>query len=148
MAMIIREPNLKINKVVRMAQAFINDKLKELGLSSGLHYFILELLENDGLPMQELSRAVLVDNGHTTRAVNSLVKLGYVTKEIDPNDSRSFRIYLTDKGKKSSVIIKDVLLEWVNLITANVTKKELTTVYNVFEKYYSNALIYFKTNLE
>jgi DNA-binding MarR family transcriptional regulator len=143
---IIINPNLKINKVVRMAQAFINDKLKEIGLSSGLFYFILELLENDGLPMQELSRAVLVDNAYTTRAVNRLIELGYVDKKVDPNDSRSFRVYLTAQGTESSGKIKEVLTEWANLITANVTQEELGVVYNVFDKYYFNARIYFKSN--
>ena len=146
MGIIIVNPNLKINKVVRMAQAFINDKLKGVGLSSGLFYFILELLENDGLPMQELSRAVLVDNAYTTRAIKRLVQLGYVTKKIDANDSRSFRVYLTAQGKESSTIIKEVLIEWANLITTHVTEAELEVVYNVFDKYYSNAQGYFKSN--
>ena len=86
------EPNLKINKVVRMAQAFINERLRGIGLSSGLFYFILELMEHDDLSMQALSRAVLVDNGHTSRAVERLVRLGYVTRKVDPRDSRSFRV--------------------------------------------------------
>ena len=73
-------PNLTINKVVRMAQAFINCRLKNLGLSSGLFYFILELVEHDGLSMRELSRAVMVDNGYTTRAVRMLEDRGYVRK--------------------------------------------------------------------
>jgi DNA-binding MarR family transcriptional regulator len=140
---IISEPNLKINKVVRMAQAFINDQLKGFGLSSGLFYFILELLENNGLTMQELSRAVLVDNGHTTRAVNRLIELGYVTKKVDANDARSYRVFLTDKGEEISGVIKKVLLEWVNLITANVSEVELGIVYSVFDQYYANAQVYF-----
>jgi DNA-binding MarR family transcriptional regulator len=125
-----------------MAQTFINGKLKAYGLSSGLFYFILELLEQDGLSMQDLSKAVYVDNAHTTRAVNKLIQLGYVTKEVDPGDLRFYRVYLTEKGKKISVTIKSVLVEWANLVTMNVTEEELRILYGVFDKYYANAREY------
>ena len=135
----ISEPNLKINKVVRMAQAFFTDRLKPLGLSSGLFYFILELSEKDSVSMQELSRAVLVDNGHTTRAVGRLVKLGYVTKSTNPDDSRSSRVTLTVKGRDAAETIRRILAEWADLITDGVTRGEIDTVYRVFERYYLNA---------
>jgi DNA-binding MarR family transcriptional regulator len=135
----ISEPNLVINKVVRMAQAFINERLKSIGLSSGLFYFILELSENDMVSMQDLSRAVLVDNGHTTRAVARLVELGYVSREVDPEDSRSYLVSLTAKGRDSSAVIRNVLVEWANFIAVGVSKDDIATVYRVFDKYYSNA---------
>lgn len=141
----LSEPNLKINKVVRMAQAFISDRLKPLGLSSGLFYFILELSEADGLSMQELSRAVLVDNAHTTRAVARLTALGFVAKRIDPNDSRSFLVFLTEKGRGASEAIRAVLLEWARIITAGVTEEEVATVYRVFDKYYANGSAVFRS---
>lgn len=135
----ISEPNLVINKVVRMAQAFINERLKSIGLSSGLFYFILELSENGKVSMQDLSRAVLVDNGHTTRAVARLVELGYVAREMDPEDSRSYLVSLTAKGRDSSAVIRNVLVEWANFIAVGVSKDDIAAVYRVFDKYYSNA---------
>ncbi len=139
------EPNLKINKVVRMAQAFINERLRGIGLSSGLFYFILELMEHDDLSMQALSRAVLVDNGHTSRAVERLVRLGYVTRKVDPRDSRSFRVSLTKKGRQSSAAVKAVLLEWSKLVSADVAEEEIAVVYRVFDRYYANAAASFET---
>jgi len=132
-------PNLTINKVVRMAQAFINCRRRPIGLSSGLFYFILELMEHDGLSMQELSRAVLVDNGYTTRAVKMLVDRGYVRKRIDSEDSRSYRIFLTAKGRKTSSDIQGALLEWAELITEGVSEEEIGVLHQVFDKYYENA---------
>lgn len=137
-------PNLTINKVVRMAQAFINCRLKPIGLSSGLFYFVLELREHDGLSMQELSRAVMVDNGYTTRAVKMLVDRGYVRRRIDAGDSRSFRIFLTAKGRKTSSVIQGVLLEWADLVTEGVSEIEIGVLYRVFDKYYKNAKRHFE----
>ncbi len=141
----IGEPNLVINKVVRMAQAFINGRLKGVGLSSGLFYYILELSENDHVSMQELSRAVLVDNGHTTRAVARLIDLGYVTREVDPRDSRSYLVSLTAKGRDTSELIQKVLVEWANIVTVGVSKDDIATVYKVFDRYFSNATNMFRS---
>ena len=138
-------PNLTINKVVRMAQAFINGRLRNLGLSSGLFYFILELVEHDGLSMRELSRAVMVDNGYTTRAVKKLEDCGYVRKSVDPEDSRSYRVFLTPKGRETSAAIQDVLMEWGDLVTVGVTADEIGVVFKVFDIYYENATRHFET---
>jgi DNA-binding MarR family transcriptional regulator len=132
-------PNLTINKVVRMAQAFINCRLKPIGLSSGLFYFILELMEHDGLSMRELSRAVMVDNGYTTRAVKMLVDRGYVRKRINSDDSRSYRIFLTAKGRRTYSIIQGVLMEWADLVTEGVSGEEIKVLFRVFDSYYKNA---------
>jgi DNA-binding MarR family transcriptional regulator len=132
-------PNLTINKVVRMAQAFINCRLKPIGLSSGLFYFILELMEHDGLSMQELSRAVMVDNGYTTRAMKMLVDRGYVRKRINSDDSRSYRIFLTAKGRKTYSVIQGVLMEWADLVTEGVSDEEIEVLFRVFDSYYKNA---------
>jgi DNA-binding MarR family transcriptional regulator len=128
-----------------MAQAFINGRLKHIGLSSGLFYFILELVEHDGLSMRELSQAVLVDNGYTTRAVKRLEDCGYVRKSVDPDDSRSYRIFLTPKGRGSSAAIQDVLMEWADLVTRGVTADEIGVVFKVFDIYYENARRHFET---
>jgi DNA-binding MarR family transcriptional regulator len=127
-----------------MAQAFINCRLKPIGLSSGLFYFILELMERDGLSMQELSRAVMVDNGYTTRAVKRLVDRGYLRKRVDSADSRSYRIFLTAKGRKTSSAIQAALLEWADLVTEGVSDEEIGVQYRVFDAYYSNAKRHFK----
>lgn len=140
----ISEPNLKINKVVRMAQAFMNGRLKQHGLSSGLFYFILELSENERVSMRELSQAVFVDNAHTTRSVGRLKRLGYVSKVVDPNDSRSYLVSLTRKGRKAAEVIRGVLLEWAQIVTAGVSEEEIATVYRVFDSYYENGVAFFR----
>jgi DNA-binding MarR family transcriptional regulator len=122
-----------------MAQAFINCRLKPIGLSSGLFYFILELMEHDGLSMQELSRAVMVDNGYTTRAMKMLVDRGYVRKRINSDDSRSYRIFLTAKGRKTYSVIQGVLMEWADLVTEGVSDEEIEVLFRVFDSYYKNA---------
>lgn len=135
----LREMNIKISRVFRLGQNFMNEKAKEYGLSSGLFFYILELTEKDGLTLQELSQAVAVDNARTTRMVNKLVDLGYVSKIPNPLDSRSSQVFLTGRGRELSVVINNILAEWKEIIMRNISEKELISVNSVFDKFYDNA---------
>lgn len=144
----IRGINVNINKVFQLGQSFINEKLKEYNLSSGLFYFLLELANKGEMSMQELSKAVNVDNGYTTRSISKLVDLGYVKKTANPKDSRSSIVQLTEKGELVSEEVKNVMLEWINIISKDVDKKELETVNAVFDKFLLNAKNYLDNGLK
>lgn len=135
----MREMNMKISRVFRMGQTFMNERAKEYGLSSGLFFYLLELSEQDGLTLQELSQAVDVDNGYTTRAIKKLLDMGYVNKVQNPSDSRSSIIYLTDKGKDISIEVKNIFLEWKDIVVKGVSEEDLLLVNCVFNKFYENA---------
>lgn len=144
----IRGINVNINKVFQLGQSFINEKLKEYNLSSGLFYFLLELANKGEMSMQELSKSVNVDNGYTTRSISKLVDLGYVKKTANPKDSRSSIVQLTEKGELVSEEVKNVMLEWINIISKDVDKKELETVNAVFDKFLLNAKNYLDNGLK
>lgn len=144
--LMIREVNIKINKVFQLGQIFVNKRLKQYGLRSGLFYFILELTNQDSMTMQDLSRAVNVDNGYTTRMINKLVELEYVEKVLNPSDSRSSIVFLTAKGKEISETVKQVMLDWVNIITKEITTSDIQIVNAVFDRLYINAKNYLDDN--
>jgi hypothetical protein len=63
-------PNFKMFKVFRLGLAYANQQLKDIEISSGLVYFVVELSQADWLSMSDLSAAVGVDNAYATRAVS------------------------------------------------------------------------------
>lgn len=135
----MKEMNIKISRVFRMGQMFMNEKARSHGLSSGLFFYILELSEKDGLNLQELSQAVGVDNGFTTRMVKKMIELELVYKRPNPIDSRSSQVFLTDKGREKSQIINNIFLEWKQIVANGVSEMEIKTVNKVFDKFYENA---------
>ncbi len=132
-------PNLKVLKIFRMGMAFANRRLKDIDISAGLVYFVIELAQADSMNMSDLSEAVGVDNAYATRAVNRLAELGYVKKEADENDRRAFRISLTPSGRKIAARVADTMKQWVRVIIAGVSLKDIITVNRVFDRFYSNA---------
>ncbi|WP_326541786.1 MarR family winged helix-turn-helix transcriptional regulator [Pseudorhodoferax sp.] len=53
----------------------------------------------DGLRMNVLSRYLMVTGGNVTGLTDQLVKEGLVQRIDDPQDRRSWRVSLTDKGR-------------------------------------------------
>lgn len=64
-----------------------------------LHRFREE--QPEGLRMNALSRYLMVTGGNVTSLTDELEKNGYVTRQVDPEDRRSFRIALTLRGRRA-----------------------------------------------
>jgi DNA-binding MarR family transcriptional regulator len=134
------KPNFKVLKIFRLGMAHANRRLKDVDISAGLVYFVIELSEVEERNMSDLAAAVGVDNAYATRAVERLAALGYVKKTPDERDRRAYRISLTPAGRKIAQRVTKTMREWVGIITAGVPLKDLITVARVFEKFYRNAM--------
>jgi len=64
------------------------------------------LWEEEGLTQRDIAAKSKVENSTTTRTLDKLEKLDLVERRADPNSRRSFRIYLTEKGKE---LEKDII---------------------------------------
>lgn len=133
-------PNFKVLKTFRLGMSFANQELRDIDISSGLVYFIIELSQTDSMRMSDLSAAVGVDNAYGTRAVEKLSVLGYVQKIQDDRDRRAYRISLTDSGRKIAIRVSETMLNWVGIITEGVSAEDLSVVNRVFDRFYNNAL--------
>jgi DNA-binding MarR family transcriptional regulator len=134
------KPNLKVLKVFRMGMAYATRQLKDIDISAGSVYFILELSQVESLTMSELSAAVGVDNAHATRTVEKLSALGYVKKVPDERDRRVYRISLTDSGRRIAGRVARTMQQWVALVVAGVSLKDILTVNRVYDRFYQNAV--------
>jgi DNA-binding MarR family transcriptional regulator len=133
-------PNFKVLKVFRLGLSYANQQLKDIDISSGLVYFIIELSQVEWLNMSDLSAAVGVDNGYATRAVEKLSALGYVKKVQDEQDRRAYRISLTASGRRIAERVTETMKQWVEIVIAGVSWEDIATVNRVFEQFHQNAL--------
>lgn len=54
----------------------------------------------DGPAMREVSSRLDLTSGTVTLMIDRLERLGYVERRMSEQDRRSFRLFLTDRGKK------------------------------------------------
>ena len=76
-----------------------------------LHRFHAE--QPQGLRMNALSRYLMVTGGNVTSLTDELEKAGYVTRQVDPEDRRSFRIALTPRGRRAFERVAEEHERWV-----------------------------------
>ena len=75
-----------------------------------------------------------IDGPNTTRALNRLEQEGYVTREVDPQDKRAYRVYLTDKAWKIRARIHQLMTDWETALLANLSEEERDTFTKLLKK--------------
>lgn len=88
-----------INVIANKASKDFDLELKKHGLTIALWPTLMCLWEEEGVTQRDIAEKSKVENSTTTRTLDKLEILELVERRADPNSRRSFRIYLTEKGK-------------------------------------------------
>lgn len=88
-----------IAAIHRNIQIYLNEQLKDMEISSGQHDFLYVIMVFEGLTQKELSEKLIVGKSTTAKAVKHLMNKGFVRREVDQEDRRLRRLYLTKKGQ-------------------------------------------------
>ncbi|MFA0015581.1 MarR family transcriptional regulator [Vibrio lentus] len=88
-----------INVIANKATKDFDLELKKHGLTIALWPTLMCLWEEEGVTQRDIAAKSKVENSTTTRTLDKLEKLELVERRADPHSRRSFRIYLTEKGK-------------------------------------------------
>ncbi|EHI96769.1 regulatory protein MarR [Clostridium sp. DL-VIII] len=113
------------SKIFRYKQMYLEKTLKKYGLSSGSSPYLFNLERNEGISQNGLSKELDNDKAMSARTIARLIGLGYVHREQDEKDSRSYKLYLTDKAKKVLPKIHEELQTLMNSITEDVSEAEM-----------------------
>lgn len=102
----------------------------------------MELGDRGELNLSSLSKAVGVDNGHTTRAINKLVQLDYVKKIKDENDARGYKVSLTDNGLTIYNKMYKHVSNMLNEVSKDVEENDLEVFTRVVDQLYDGFKAY------
>jgi DNA-binding MarR family transcriptional regulator len=86
-------------KVCKAHRGNVGELLSEVGLHVGQEMVLIELWETDGLRGGELAERLGVEPPTVTKMLRRLERCGLVERRQDPQDARSFRVYLTEEGR-------------------------------------------------
>lgn len=117
----------------------INDmKYKELKLQKGQFTFLTRICENPGINLIELSNVLKVDKATTTKAIQKLIKVGYVDKKQDEFDKRGYNLTPTKKSLEVYELIIEEENRSIEICFNNLTDEEKQTANNILEKMRKN----------
>lgn len=64
------------------------------------------------------------DKATVARSAEKMESLGYITREVSPEDRRQYRLLLTDGGTVICKKIQEALEEWSAMLTAQLSAEE------------------------
>ena len=99
----------------------------------------MTLFHNDGITQEELSGIVCLDKATTARGVKKLEKLEYLTREVNPDDRRAYRLHLTKNATDMRPRLKRILKNSTDMVTQNLSEDEKETFENLLSKMIANA---------
>ena len=86
-------------KTCKAHRGNVGGLLAEVGLHVGQDMVLIELWQDDGLRGGALACRLGVEPPTVTKMLRRLEGSGLVERRPDPDDARSFRVYLTRKGR-------------------------------------------------
>lgn len=95
-------------KACRAHRTQVGAALAEIGLHVGQEMVLLELWKEDGLKGGELASRLGVEPPTVSRMLARLEGCGLLERRRDPEDARSFRVCLTDRGRALRGPVEDL----------------------------------------
>ena len=135
----IRDIWLHAHHMLRSARQIVNNNLRPLNLSSAEGNILLHLLtQGKELRQEDLVAQLDISRPAVSRALNSLEKKGFVTREPDPGDRRAHRVRLTDRALEISPAVEQAYNEMYALAVQGISQDELAEFLRLFNRISEN----------
>jgi len=128
-----------VSFLYRYNQMYLDKELRPYHIGPGQFYLLMPLFQKDGVNQESLGQSINLDRANVTRAVQKLVKEGYVYRQRDDEDKRSHRIFLTKKGRATEPGLKKIASEWENILLSGFDSDHRQTIVNSFEDMIKNV---------
>ncbi|WMJ89317.1 MarR family winged helix-turn-helix transcriptional regulator [Anaerocolumna sp. MB42-C2] len=108
------------------------------GLVTSHGDIIFALIHKSKMTMAEIAAKIGKDKSTVTALVDKLVKLGYVKKERDEEDTRIIYVSLTVKGFDLKPVFDEISQKVLKVFYNDISDKEKEVLFQMLNKIYSN----------
>ncbi len=133
-----RRTSFALAKVCKAHRGSVGELLAEHGLHPGQEMVLVELWESDGLRGGELAARLGVEPPTVTKMLRRLEGCGLVERRPDPSDARSFRVYLTHRGRDLEGPVAGCWERAEEQLLAGLSEEERRTFYGLLVRVRSN----------
>lgn len=123
-----------LNNISRSQMMFRSERLKADGICAAHHTFVLAICLHPGRSQEELSKEICLNKSTVARTINYLEEKGYVRREANVSDKRSFLVFPTDKMLEIFPLVSTITREWNERICEDIPSDELEAFFSVLSK--------------
>lgn len=95
---------------------------------------ILAGAPEDGIHQKDIAEQIRINPSSLSEAIDKLESDGYVVRDVDPEDRRSTKIRLTEKGSARACEVEDMHKERMEKLFANLTDEEQDQLLTLLDK--------------
>ncbi|HEX6913523.1 MAG TPA: MarR family transcriptional regulator [Longimicrobium sp.] len=114
-----------LHKASRQLSVYLEDPARQPALSTAEGHLLSYLRSYAPAPIGELVRVFGIKQSTFTSMLDRLEQAGYVRREMNPGDRRSFLIHITDEGRELAERGAEVLERLEDEIRARVTPRDV-----------------------
>lgn len=130
---------------------FLKSRLRSFNLNATEGLIILLFLreekhnegKNVGMTQERILQELQYDKGVMTRAMQSLEKKGFVTRQKNPKDGRSFIFTLSEMTKSFKEEIYMLVNEWAEAVLKDINPEQVIMLNDLIQKVSDNAWDYY-----
>ncbi len=134
-----RSINRWISILYRYGQSHISKQVGKFNIGSGQYVFLLALYKKDGISQEEISDHLKIDKATTAKAIRRLEKEGYIKRDINSEDRRAFKVFLTQKAFDIKPEIHSILRNWSDVLSGGFSEDEKKLVLELLGRMAKNA---------
>lgn len=126
-----------VSKIRHNANNLIIRELRKNGITGIVPShgdILIQLFQADSIPMSELAAAINKKKNTVTTLIEKLVNLGYVTRTVDPDDSRITLVKLTPGGRSLRKVFDKVSTVLLEAVYKGITEKEKKDVLEILNR--------------
>lgn len=124
----------------RYAMIFFKNRMADLGLGQSHHGVLITLYKKQGISQEALRQKLNIDKANVTRSVKKLIQDGFVERRHDPNDKRSYLLYVSEKGERIRPEIESMFREWNDILLEGFTQEETDQLIGYMTRISDNVL--------
>ena len=113
-----------LRKIVQRKYHMLEIKLEKYGLVKGQAELLLLIKDNDGITQNELAEKIGIKDSSMSVRLNKLEKSGYIVREIDEDNLKKKRVYITVDGKKVSAQCRKFTREFNEIMYKGFSQKD------------------------
>ena len=96
--------------------------------------YILINIRREGIPVSEIANLLGVKTTSLSRILNNLQASGLIYREVNADDKRSVKIFLTPLGVEKRELAKQVVRDFNDHLQANMTAAERNVLIGLLER--------------
>lgn len=94
-------------------------------------YALLNIPSEEGAAAMKIGPMMGLEPRSLTRLLNSMEEKGLIYREVDKNDKRSVKVYLTKEGKKMKEKSRETVLRFNEAVREQISEQKLNVFFDV-----------------